>query len=99
MFEAQEKQLLQEALGTGTQDFRLLNLTLAPFDCFVIGHCIAYSDCKWKLDLRGYKLGEEGMRMLAKGSGDCFHNVLEINLSWSDMKNGVTHLGSYLFVL
>ena len=31
------------------------------------------------------------MRMLARGSGDCLHNVQEIHLSRSD---GVTHLGN-----
>ena len=94
MFEAQDKQLLRQALGTGTQDFDLSQKTLAPFDCYVLGHCIAYSDCQWKLDLSWCKLGEEGMRMLARESGDCLHNVQEINLNYSDMKNGVTHLGN-----
>ena len=102
MFEAQDKQLLRQALGTGTQDFVLSRQTLAPFDCYVLGHCIAYSDCQWKLDLLYCKLGEEGMRMLARGSGNCLHLVQKINVSFSDVKNGVTHLGNcmcYLFVL
>ena len=94
MFEAQDKQLLRQALGTGTQDLNLSYQTLAPFDCYVLGHCIAYSDCQWKLTLRHCKLGEEGMRMLAKGSGDCLHNAQEVNLNFSDVKNGVTHLGN-----
>ena len=94
MFEAQDKQLLRHALGTGTQDLDLSQQILAPFDCYVLGHCIAYSNCQWKLDLRFCKLGEEGMRMLARGSGDCLHNVQEIDLSANDMKNGVTHLGN-----
>ena len=94
MFEAQDKQLLRQALGTGTQDFYLSYQTLAPFDCYVLGHCIACSDCQWKLDLGRCNVGEEGMRMLARGSGDCLHNVQEIDLRWSDVKNGVTHLGN-----
>ena len=94
MFEAQDKQLLRRALGTGTQDLNLSYQTLAPFDCYVLGYCIAYSDCLWKLDLYGCKLGEEGLRMLARGSGDCLHNVQEIDLRRSDVKNGVTHLGN-----
>ena len=94
MFEAQDKQLLRRALGTGTQSFSLYYQTLAPFDCYVLGYCIAYSDCQWKLTLWQCKLGEESMRMLAKGSGDCLHNVQEINLTGSDVKSGVTHLGN-----
>ena len=94
MFEAQDKQVLRQALGTGTQHFDLFHQTLAPFDCYVLGHCIAYSDCQWKLSLCHCKLGEEGMRMLSKGSGDCLHNVQEINLGWSYVKNGVAHLGN-----
>ena len=94
MFEAQDKQLLRRALGTGTQDLNLFLQTLAPFDCYVLGYCIAYSDCLWKLTLYGCKLGKEGMRMLARGSGDCLHNVQKIKLSGNDVKNGVTHLGN-----
>ena len=94
MFEAQDEQLLRQALGTGTQDLDLSRKTLAPFDCYVLGHCIAYSDCQWKLDFSRCKLGEKGMRMLARGSGDCLHNVQEIDLSVNYVKNGVTHLGN-----
>ena len=94
MFEAQDKQLLRQTLGTGTQYFYLFGQTLAPFDCYVLGHCITYSDCQWKLTLYRCNVGEEGMRMLARGSGDGLHNVQEINLSGNDVKNGVTHLGN-----
>ena len=94
MFEAQDKQLLRQALGTGTQDLNLSNQTLTPFDCYVLGYCIAHSDCQWKLDLEDCRLGEEGMRMLARGSGDCLHHVQEINLGGNYVKNGVTHLGN-----
>ena len=94
MFEAQDKQLLRQALGTGTQDLNCFFQTLAPFDCYVLGHCIAYSDCQWKLVLWSCNVGEEGMRMLARGSSDCLHNVQKINLSENDLKNGVTHLGN-----
>ena len=94
MFEAQNKQVLRKALGTETQDFDLSYQTLAPFDCYVLGQCIAYSECQWKLSLHHCKLGEEGMRMLTRGSGDCLHHLQEIDLSRSDVKNGVTHLGN-----
>ena len=94
MFEAQDKQLLRQALGAGTQDLDLSYQTLAPFDCYVLGYCIAYSDCLWKLNLHCCKLGKEGMGMLARGSGDCLHSVQEIDLRRSDVKNGVTHLGN-----
>ena len=53
------------------------------------------SDVKQNLDFRMCKLGEEGMRMLARGSCDCLHHVQEINLNnYSDVKNGVIHLGN-----
>ena len=94
MFEAQDKQLLRQVLGTGTQYLNLSRQTLAPFDCYVLGYCIAQRVCQWKLDLKRCRLGEEGMRMLARGSDNCLHNVQEINLSWNYMKNGVTHLGN-----
>ena len=94
MFETQEKQLLRQTLGTETQDLDLSHQTLAPFDCYVIGYCIAYSECQWRLNLSWFTLGEEGMRMLSRGSNDCFHRVQAIDLSWNDIKAGVTHLGN-----
>ena len=94
MFEAQDKQLLRQALGTGTQDLNLSRQTLAPFDCYVLGYCIAHSDCQWRLNLWWCRLEEEGMRMLARGSGDCLHHVQKIDLSQNIMKNGVIHLGN-----
>ena len=94
MFKAQDKQLLRQSLGTGTQVLDLSQQVLAQFDCYVLGHCIAYSDCQWKLNLWHCELGEEGMRMLARGSGDCLHNVQEVNLDFSDVKNGVIYIGN-----
>ena len=91
MFEAQDKELLRQVLGDGTQDLHLSDQTLSPFDCYILGYCIAKSDCQWKLKCR---LGEEGMKMLSRGSEGCLRNVQVINLSWSDLKVGVQHLGN-----
>ena len=33
--------------------------------------------------------------MLSGGGEDCLHNVQEIDLSWRDLKAGVTHLGNW----
>ena len=41
MFEAQDKELLREVLGDRTQDLNLSNQTLSPFDCHILGYCIA----------------------------------------------------------
>ena len=41
MFEAQDQELLREVLGNGTQDLDLSNQTLSPFDCHILGYCIA----------------------------------------------------------
>ena len=94
IFEAQNKQLLMKVLGTGTQDLNCFFQTLAPFDWYVLGYCIAHSDCQWKLVLWSCKLGEDGMRMLARGSSDRLENVQKINLGENDLKNGVRHLGN-----
>ena len=91
MFEAQDKELLRQVLGDGTQDLHLSDQTLSPFDCYILGYCIAKSDCQWKLKCR---LGEEAMKMLSRGSEGCLRNVQVINLSWSDLKVGVQHLGN-----
>ena len=41
MFEAQDKELLRHTLSNGTQDLDLSNQTLSPFDCYILGYCIA----------------------------------------------------------
>ena len=94
MFEAQDQGLIRQVLGNGTQDLDLSLQTLAPFDCYILGYCIAKSDCQWKLKCR---LGEEGMKMMVSGGGEgCLHNVQVINFEYSDLKAGVTHLGNHV---
>lgn len=90
MFETQDFELLRKTPGTEKQELDLSDQTLAPFDCYVVGHCIAKSACHWKLNFSCCRFGEEGMRMLARGSDNCFHNVQEIDLTNND---GLTHLG------
>ena len=41
MFEAQDKELLRHTLSNGTQDLDLSSQTLSPFDCHILGYCIA----------------------------------------------------------
>ena len=93
MFEAQDEELLRQVLGSGTQDLDLSSQTLSPFDCYILGYCIAKSDCQWKLQC---KFGEEGIKMMLSGGGDgCLRNVQVINLSGSVLKAaGVKHLGN-----
>ena len=91
MFEAQDQGLIRQVLGNGTQDLSRAGQTLSPFDCYVLGYCIAKSDCQWKLECR---IGEEGMKMLSRGSEGCLRNVRVINISGSDLKVGVQHLGN-----
>ena len=94
MFEAQDQGLIRQVLGNGTQDLNLFGETLAPFDCYILGYCIANSDCQWKLVCL---LGEEGMKMMVSGGGKgCLRNVQVINLFGSDLKAGVTHLGNHV---
>ena len=93
MFEAQDQELIRQVLGDGTQNPNLFGGTLAPFDCYVLGYCITNSDCQWILRCR---LEEEGMKMLSRGSDGCLRNVQVINLNYSDLKAGVTHLGNHV---
>ena len=91
MFEAQDQGLIRQVLGNGTRHLDLSGQTLSPFDCYVLGYCIAKSYCQWKLECR---IGEEGMKMLSRGSEGCLRNVQVIDLSQSDLKVGVEHLGN-----
>ena len=38
-----------------------------PLDYYVLGHCIAHSQCKWKLDFSHSYMGREEMEVLSKG--------------------------------
>ena len=94
MFEAQAQELIRQVLGDGTQDLSLFGVTLAPFDCYILGYCIANSDCQWKLRCM---LREEGMKMMVSGGGEgCLRNVQMLYLISSDLKAGVTHLGNHV---
>ena len=93
MFETQDKLLLREALGIGTQTLDLQSQTLAPFDCYIIADCISNSDCRWRLNFRYCRITKTGMRMLAGRNGGSLSCVETIDLSLNILTTGGVHLG------
>ena len=66
LFEAQCNEVIHLVLGP------LVTLdatwtTVNPFDCFVLGYCIAHSNSSWVLDLTECDIGDEGLEVLSKG--------------------------------
>ena len=80
LFEAQEKELLTFIFGQGTQEHDLSFYSLSPFDCHVLGYCIAQSACKWKIDLRSCGISEDDLKMITGESDASLHNIATLDL-------------------
>ena len=68
MFEAQGSSSVCEAIGVSRISPLLLYRRLSVFDCFVLGYCVTHSNCPWEIDLEDCGIGDEGVRMLVRGS-------------------------------
>ena len=67
LFEAHDPDLIQKCMGHREWKLELIGLlgpTLDPFDCYVLGYCIANSRQPWSLELEGCSITAECMRML-----------------------------------
>ena len=97
LFEAQEKELLTFILGQGTQEHDLSFYYLSPFDCHVLGYCIAQSACKWKISLRSCGISEDNLKMITGESDTSLHNIATLDLHRNSIgfKGGIT-LGMYV---
>ena len=78
MYEAGDTEAVSNLLAFG----RSLHVTSSyewnPLDYYVLGHCIAHSQCKWSLDFKHSFMGREGMEMLSKG----MMNIPEREAPW-----------------
>ena len=85
LFEAHDPGLVQKCMGDREWKLLLFRTTLDPFDCYVLGYCIANSRQPWDLDLEGCSITGECVKMLTVvEKGRAFDYIRSINLSGND---------------
>ena len=94
LFEAHDPGLVQKCMGDKEWSLELKNLTLNPFDCYVLGYCIAHSRQTCKLILARCSINVECVQMLMMvENGRAFDCIKTI--SFEDEELG--DLGASLF--
>lgn len=66
LFEVQDGEVIDSILEKHTINFR--NDQLIPYDYYVLGYCVANSNCKWHLTMLGKNTDEEAIEMLNRGA-------------------------------
>ena len=64
LFEAHDPGLVHKCMGDREWTLKLGGVTLDPFDCYVLGYCIANSRQPWNLVLWECSISGQGMKML-----------------------------------
>mgnify|MGYP003461048711 FL=1 len=64
LFEAHDPGLVHKCMGDREWTLELGGVTLDPFDCYVLGYCIANSRQPWNLVLHSCSISGQGMKML-----------------------------------
>ena len=82
LFEAHDPVLVQKYMGDREWELALVGTTLDPFDCYVLGYCIANSRQPWDLWLRGCSITGECLKMLTVvEKGRAFDYIRSIDLT------------------
>ena len=82
LFEAHDPDLIQKCMGDREWELELGGTTLDPFDCYVLGYCIANSRQPWSLELLGCSITTECMKMLTVvEKGRAFDYIKSIDLT------------------
>ena len=85
LFEAHDPDLIQKCMGDREWELKLGGTTLDPFDCYVLGYCIANSRQPWSLELMMCSINAECMKMLAVvEKGRAFDYIKSIDLTNND---------------
>ena len=64
LFEAHDPGLVQKCMGHREWTLQLITVTLDPFDCYVLGYCIANSRQPWNLSLLECSINGQCVKML-----------------------------------
>ena len=85
LFEAHDPGLVQKCMGDREWELALYYTTLDPFDCYVLGYCIANSKQPWDLRLQLCSITGECVKMLTEvEKGSAFHYIRSIDLYDND---------------
>ena len=85
LFEAHNPDLIQKCMGDREWELKLAGTTSDPFDCYVIGYCIANSRQPWSLELWYNSINGECMKMLTVvEKGRAFDYIKSIDLGYND---------------
>ena len=63
LFEARDSGVIVDVLGSS--NIQPPDVTMTPFDCFVLGYCVSHSTGTWNICC---DIGDEGIEMLARGA-------------------------------
>ena len=97
LFEVHDNDVIAKLLGSSDIQLTQQSNRVTPFDCFVLGYCVSYSNCTWRIVLWDCHIGDEGVEMLVQGAVEeethCAGAISEIDLSKNDITSeGVKHL-------
>ena len=89
LFEAQNAGLLQKLKNSQIIEFKYSNSYLGsrgPFDFYMLGYCLAHSNCKWDITME--HIGYEEARMFVRGSDKCNASkcgkIVSLNVHYPD---------------
>ena len=102
MFEAQDSDVIAKLLKLSyvQVDTKLVS-NVTPFDSFVLGYCVAHSNCKWVIYLWDSHFGDDGVEMLVQGvvekKSHCTGRIYWIDLTCVNdiTSEGVKHLSNF----
>ena len=81
LFEAHDPDLVKRSLGDSRRgwELKLNHNTFNPFDCYILGYCIANSrHGGWSLQIHDCSINKECMKML---NGTAFDYIMDIDLT------------------
>ena len=85
LFEAHDPGLVQKCMGHREWTLQWFGVTLAPFDCYVLGYCIANSRQPWSISLQGCSINGQCVKMLMMvEKGRAFDYIKTIDFSIND---------------
>ena len=91
LFEAQNANLLQKSKNSQikfhNEDSHIGSR--GPFDFYMLGYCVAHSNCKWGITM--IEIGYEEARMFVRGSNNCSTSncgkIVSLNVSYPDYES------------
>ena len=92
LFEAQNANLLQKLKNSQINFNSEVSYNIGnrgPFDFYMLGYCMAHSNCKW--DITMIEIGYEEARMFIRGSDNCNASdcgkIISLNVNYADYES------------